>query len=105
MIDANEEASGIKMNCTALRSPLGLLKLILMALLACATILSYLGNEGGRLFFGLGDYLGVGVTVGFSIVTPLLLLTYLADGNILVFVSILFRCIHINYNFISGGHA
>ena len=78
------------MNFGALKSPLGLLKLILMALLFCAMILSYIGNEGGRLFFGLGDYLGVGVTVGFSIATPLLLLTYLADGNILVFVSFVF---------------
>ena len=50
-------------------------------------ILSYLGNEGGRLFFGLGDFLGVGTSVGFAIVIPLVFITYLGDGNILVFVS------------------
>jgi hypothetical protein len=49
-------------------------------------ILSYLGNEGGRLLFGQGDFLGVGTSVGFAIVIPLVIITYLADGNILVFV-------------------
>ena len=41
------------------------------ALLVSIVILSYLGNEGGRLFFGLGDFLGVGTSVGFAIVIPL----------------------------------
>ena len=53
-------------------------------------ILAFLGNEGGRLFFGLGDFLGVGTGVGFAIVIPLVFLTYLWDGNILVFVSTAF---------------
>ena len=113
------------------------------ALLAAIVCLSYYGNQGGRLFFGLQDFLGVGillndpknctgfsyypkmnvmyccvytilnqvthsewqiisnwdnakddenssqvgVTVGFAIIFPLVLLTYLAEGNILVFVS------------------
>ena len=53
----------------------------------CIVILSYLGNEGGRLFFGLGDFLGVGTSVGFAIAIPLVFVTYLGDGNILIFVS------------------
>ena len=53
----------------------------------CIVILSYYGNEGGRLFFGLGDFLGVGTSVGFAIVIPLVFVTYLGDGNILIFVS------------------
>ena len=56
-------------------------------LLVVIVVLSYLGNEGGRLFFGLGDYLGVGTSVGFAIVVPLIFVTYLAGGNILIFVS------------------
>ena len=60
----------------------------LQALLLSIVILSYLGNEGGRLFFGLGDFLGVGTSVGFAIVIPLVFITYLGDGNILVFVSL-----------------
>ena len=64
------------------------LKLILFQALLLAIVgLSYYGNEGTRLFFGLLDYLGVGITVGFSIVIPLIFLSYLCDGNILIFVS------------------
>ena len=50
-------------------------------------VLSYIGNDGGRLFFGLCDYLGVGTSVCFAVVTPLIFLTYLTGGNILIFVS------------------
>ena len=60
---------------------------IFQALLISIVILSYLGNEGGRLFFGHGDFLGVGTSVGFAIVIPLVFITYLGNGNILVFVS------------------
>jgi hypothetical protein len=59
------------------------------ALLISIVTLSYLGNEGGRLVFGLGDFLGVGTSVGFAIVIPLVFLTYLGDGNILFFVSLI----------------
>ena len=31
------------------------------ALLAAIVCLSYYGNQGGRLFFGLQDFLGVGL--------------------------------------------
>merc|ERR1711892_879198 len=79
----------IIMNLSSIRSPLGLLKIVLMALLLSIVILSYIGNEGGRLFFGLGDFLGVGTSVGFAIVIPLIFITYLGDGNILVFESLL----------------
>ena len=94
------------MNCTSAKSPLGLLKILItvkstsvvfrlfhsklilfQALLLAIVGLSYYGNEGTRLFFGLLDYLGVGITVGFSIVIPLIFLSYLCDGNILIFVS------------------
>ena len=60
---------------------------VLQAVLVAIVLLSYYGNEGGRLFFGLVDYLGVGIAVGFSIVIPLIFLSYLCDGNILIFVS------------------
>ena len=50
-------------------------------------LLSYYGNEGERLLFGLADYLGVGITVGFCLIIPTIFLTYLCDGNILIFVS------------------
>ena len=56
-------------------------------------ILSYLGNEGGRLFFGLGDFLGVGTSVGFAIVIPLVFITYLGNGNIIIFVSLFLKFI------------
>ena len=61
----------------------------LQALLLSIVLLSYLGNEGGRLFFGLEDFLGVGTSVGFTIIMPLVFITYLWDGNIIVFVSLL----------------
>ena len=62
--------------------------LLCQAVLVSIVLLSYYGNEGGRLFFGLLDYLGVGITVGFCIVVPLIFFTYLCDGNILIFVSL-----------------
>jgi len=74
---------------SALKSPLGFFKFILIGLLASIVTLSYYGNEGGRLYFGIQDYLGVGVTVGFSIITPLLLITYIFDGSIFVLESLL----------------
>lgn len=77
------------MNCTSAKSPLGLLKILITALLLVIVGLSYYGNEGTRLFFGLLDYLGVGITVGFSIVIPLIFLSYLCDGNILIFELLL----------------
>ena len=33
----------------------------MQALLAAIVCLSYYGNQGGRLFFGLQDFLGVGL--------------------------------------------
>ena len=60
------------------------------SLLVAIVLLSYYGNDGKRLVFGLLDYLGVGITVGFCIVIPLIFLTYLFEGNILIFVS--FHC-------------
>ena len=65
-----------------------LLEELPQALLVTIALLSYYGNEGERLLFGLADYLGVGITVGFCLVIPLIFITYLCDGNILIFVSI-----------------
>ena len=62
----------------------------LQALLLSIVILSVIGNEGGRLFFGLGDFFWVGTSMGFAIVIPLVFITYMWDGNILVFVSTAF---------------
>jgi len=84
------------MNCSSAKSPLGLLKLLITALLISIVLLSYYGNEGGRLYFGLVDYLGIGVTVCFSLVVPLIFLTYLCDGNILIFeclISLIGSCL------------
>ena len=49
--------------------------------------LSKYGNDGLRLYFGVGDFYGVGVTFGLAIVTPLVLLSYVAGGSILALVS------------------
>ena len=62
---------------------------MLQALLVATAILSYYGNGNSRLLFGVADFLGVGLTLGLALVTPLLLVTYLFDGNILLFVSII----------------
>jgi hypothetical protein len=40
------------------------------------------------------DYLGVGTSVGFSIILPLLLISYVFDGSIFILVSFFFL-----YNF------
>ena len=57
------------------------------------------------MFFGLGDFLGVGTSVGFAIVKPLLFVTYLGNGNILVFVSSFCCYSKINIACILGGDA
>jgi len=74
---------------SALKSPLGLFKFILIGLLCSIVGLSYLGNEGDRLYFGLQDYLGVGVAVGFSIIIPIILVAYIFDGSLFVLESLL----------------
>ena len=56
-------------------------------LLTAIVFLTYFGNDGTRLIFGLADFFGVGASVGFCLVVPLIFVTYLWDGNILVFVS------------------
>ena len=56
------------------------------------------------MFFGLGDFLGVGTSVGFAIVIPLVFITYLGNGNILVFVSSFCCYSKINILCIPGGH-
>ena len=45
-------------------------------------------REIKRLLFGQNDFLGVGTSVGFLLILPLILLTYIWDGNLLIFVSI-----------------
>ena len=61
-------------------------------LLISIVFLSYFGNDGERLLFGLGDFLGVGTSLGFLIVVPLLFFTYISGGNILIFVSHFNNC-------------
>jgi len=77
------------MNCASAKSPLGLLKVLITCLLVAIVFLSYYGNDGKRLIFGLLDYLGVGISVGFCVVIPLIFFTYLCDGNILIFECLL----------------
>ena len=61
---------------------------LFQSLLVSIVVLSYFGNEGGRLYFGLQDYLGVGTAGGFSIIIPILLFTYIFDGSIFVLVNL-----------------
>jgi len=76
-------------NFTVVKSPLGALKILLVALLVTIVILAKFGNGGHRLSFGLEDFLGVGASVGFAIVLPLILFTYVLEGNILILEALL----------------
>lgn len=76
-------------NIAALKSPLGLLKILLTAVLVTIVLLAAFGNDGLRLTFGVEDFLGVGISIGLSLTVPLILLAYIFGGNLFVMEALL----------------
>ncbi len=50
-------------------------------------LLAALGNDGQRLYFGVQDFLGVGVSLGLALTLPLILMAYFFGGSLFVMVS------------------
>lgn len=64
-------------------------RLFLQAVLVAIVLLTSFGNDGYRLTFGVQDFLGVGTSMGFAMVIPLVLFSYLLGGSLFVMVSYL----------------
>lgn len=76
-------------NLAVLKSPLGLLKILLSAVLVTIVLLAAYGNDGFRLTFGLQDFLGVGTSLGLALIVPLILLAYILGGSLFVMEALL----------------
>ena len=53
-------------------------------------ILARIGKDGEQLYFGSSnnEFLGKGVVVGYAIIVPAILLTYLLGANLTILVSL-----------------
>jgi len=77
------------MQIDVLRTPLGLLKIILSLVLLTIVLLAAFGNDGIRLTFGQADFLGVGISFCLAIILPMTLIAYLCGGNLFVLEALL----------------
>lgn len=76
-------------NLVVLRTPLGLMKILLSAVLVTIVLLAAFGNDGLRLHFGVEDFLGVGTSLGLALIVPLILLAYILGGSLFVMEALL----------------
>jgi hypothetical protein len=53
--------------------------------------LARIGKDGDPLFFGSGnnEFLGKGIVVGYAIIVPAILLTYLLGANLTILVRLI----------------
>jgi len=77
------------MSFDVLRTPLGILKILLSLVLLTIVLLAAFGNDGIRLTFGRADFLGVGISFCLAITLPLILIAYLCGGNLFVLEALL----------------
>jgi len=77
------------MSLDVIRTPLGLLKILLSIVLLTIVLLAAFGNDGIRLTFGRADFLGVGISVTLAITLPLTFIAYLCGGNLFVLEALL----------------
>lgn len=77
------------MSLDVIRTPLGLLKILLSIVLLTIVLLAAFGNDGIRLTFGRADFLGVGISVTLAITLPLMFIAYLCGGNLFVLEALL----------------
>merc|ERR1711915_613014 len=75
---------GFTLNTHILRSPTGILKILEIVLVLVILMICRFGNDGHRKTWGSDDddFLGQGTTVGYAIIVPAVLLTYLLGANL-----------------------
>eukprot|EP00093_Oithona_nana_P015213 15213.XXX_1490026_1486093_1 [CDS] Oithona nana genome sequencing. len=77
------------MSLDVIRTPLGILKILLCLVLLTIVLLAAFGNDGIRLTFGQADFLGVGISFTLAITVPLIFIAYLCGGNLFVLEALL----------------
>eukprot|EP00092_Neocalanus_flemingeri_P027514 GFUD01029848.1.p1 GENE.GFUD01029848.1~~GFUD01029848.1.p1 ORF type:complete len:162 (+),score=31.10 GFUD01029848.1:37-486(+) len=75
---------GFTLNTSILRTPTGILKILEIVLVLIVLMICRFGNDGHRKTWGSDDddFLGQGTTVGYAIIVPAVLLTYLLGANL-----------------------
>ena len=80
----------ITLNTAFLRTVPGILKILEFALVLIVLLIARFGDEGHVISWGSNNYtfLGIGTSVGFAIIVPAIILTYLlgASPSILEFI-------------------
>lgn len=76
-------------NLAAIKTPLGILKILITLVLVTVVLLAAFGNDGLRLTFGVEDFLGVGTSLGLALTVPLILLAYILGGSLFVMEALL----------------
>ena len=73
-------------NTVFLRTPTGILKILEIVFVFACLLMCRFGGEGRREIFAVGaegdQFLAVGTYVGFAIIVPAILLTYLLGANL-----------------------
>jgi len=72
------------LNTSVLRTPTGILKIVEIVFVMIVLMLARFGNDGHPKQFGSADdtFLGQGTCVGYAIIVPCVLITYLLGANL-----------------------
>merc|ERR550519_908940 len=72
------------LNSSVLRTPTGVLKMLEIVLVLIVLMVCRFGDDGQRKTWGSDDqdFLGQGTTVGYAIIVPAILITYLLGANL-----------------------
>lgn len=76
---------GFTLNTSILRTPTGILKILEIIFVLIVLLLArFGGDQGNPKYFGSQDdnFLGIGTVVGYAIIVPAVLLTYLMGSNL-----------------------
>ena len=75
---------GFTFNTVVLRTPTGILKIFEFIFVFICLMLARFGSDGYILNFGTDDhkFLGIGTMVGYAIIVPAILCTYLIGANL-----------------------
>lgn len=75
---------GFTFNTYILRTPSGLLKILELVCVLVCLVLARVGRDGDPLSFGSynNEFLGKGIVVGYAIIVPAVLFTYLLGANL-----------------------
>ena len=104
---------GLTLNTVFLRTPTGILKILeIVFVFACLFMCRFGGERSGTIFFvGANNYgehfLAVGIFVGYAIIVPAVLITYLMGANLTfleLFVNLIGAILYITVGVLCMTH-